>query len=158
MLSDRHKTVEVTGYYTLQDGTTPNAARELAVPLETQVIATSKTFLADGSPAIYIKDQIPLTYAAPEIQTTLKKGQEFSYSDSIFAFSSLWPGREIDHALVEISPAIMPADGSIPLSLTPGTPYIMLIETHYTAMGEPVAYSEIHVDDSFVRFHVVRHQ
>jgi DNA-binding GntR family transcriptional regulator len=51
----------------------------------------------------------------------------------------------------------MPADKSIQLSLEPGTPYILLIETHYTAGGEAVAYSEIHVDDAYVRFHVVRH-
>lgn len=158
MLANQHRNVEVIGSYSLRDEPTPNAARELGVPIGTPVIASSKTFFADGAPAIYITDQIPIDYVDEGIQAILRQGKEYTYADSIFAFSRLWPGREIDHALVEIAPQIMPEDPSIPLKLTPGTPYILLIETHYTEMSEPVAYSEVHVDDSYVRFHVVRHQ
>jgi hypothetical protein len=32
-----------------------------------------------------------------------------------------------------------------------------LMETHYSVAGDPVAMSEVHVDDRYVRFHVVRH-
>lgn len=157
MLGEQHGEVIVEGSYALQDEATPNAARELGVPIETPVIATSKTFFADGAPAIHIRDQIPLAYVDDEAQRTLREGKSFTYTDSIFAFSRSWPGREIDHAVVEIAPHTMPDDRSVPLRLKPGTPYILLIETHYTAAGEPVAYSEIHVDDAYVRFHVVRH-
>lgn len=157
MLAEQHREVVVEGSYALQDHATANAARELGVPLETLMIATSKTFFADGAPAIHIRDQIPLAYVDAESQRTLREGKSFTYTDSIFAFSQSWPGREIDHAVVEIAPRTMPDDGDLPLRLEPGTPYILLIETHYTAASEPVAYSEIHVDDAYVRFHVVRH-
>jgi hypothetical protein len=58
---------------------------------------------------------------------------------------------------VEIVACIVPDDPDFPLDLPPGSAHIMLAETHYTALGEPVAFTEIIVDDSFVRFHVVRH-
>jgi len=157
MLAKQHREVIVEGSYSLQNAATANAARELGVPLETPTIVTSKTFFADGAPAIHIKDQIPLAHVNAESQKTLREGKSFTYSDSIFAFSQTWPGREINHAVVEIAPQIMPESGELPLNLKPGTPYIMLIETHYTATSAPVAYSEIHVDDTYVRFHVVRH-
>lgn len=157
MLGERNESVVVEGQYWVEPRATPNAALEMQISIDTPVIATSKTFIADGAPAIYIRDQIPLSYVAKDTQDTLRGGESFTYTDSIFAFSQTWPGREIDHAVVEINPRTVPSDGSLPLLLEPGTPYIMLVETHYTASGEPVAYSEIHVDDEYVRFHVVRH-
>jgi GntR family transcriptional regulator len=157
LLGERHSDVVVDGRYWVEPGATPEAALELSIPIDTPMIATSKTFRADGGIAIYIRDQIPLSYVSDETQETLREGKSFYFTDSIFAFSKTWPGREIDHAVVEIVPRVVPADGSIPLEAAPGSPYILLIETHYTAVGEPVAYSEIHVDDTYVRFHVVRH-
>jgi len=157
MLAEQHRDVVVDGSYALQDHATPNAAHELRIAMDTPVIATDKTFFADGVPAIQIRDQIPLAYVDEEAQRTLREGQSFTYTDSIFEFSRTWPGREIDHAVVEVAARTMPVDDAIQLSLAPGTPYILLIETHYTAAGEPVAYSEIHVDDAYVRFHIVRH-
>ena len=76
--------------------------------------------------------------------------------DSIFEFSRSWPGREIDHTVVELIPAVAPVEGTT-LQIADGTPFMRLMETHYNLAGEPVAMSEVHVDDRYVRFHVVRH-
>lgn len=157
MLSQQHSDVRVDGRYWVEQGPSPRAAEELAIAADVRVIATAKTFTADGSTAIHIRDQIPLSYVDPVTQRILLAGQEFKNSDSIFTWSKTWPGREIDHAVVEIVAEIAPDDPAFPLAIAPGTAYIMLVETHYTALGEPVAYTEILVDDSYVRFHVVRH-
>lgn len=157
MLSKQHEDVQVDGRYWIEPGPTARAAEELNLTLDTPVIATAKTFTADGATAIHIRDQIPLTYVDAATQRTLKAGEEVRTSNSIFAWSRSWPNREIDHAVVEIVAQIVPDDPTFPLSLPAGTAYIMLVETHYTALGEPVAYTEILVDDSYVRFHVVRH-
>jgi GntR family transcriptional regulator len=157
MLSQTHDSVVVEGSYWLQEGATPKAAAELGIATDSQVVGSAKTFLADGAPAIFIRDQIPLDYVSAETRDSLHDGGSYQFTDSIFAFSTTWPGREIDHAVVEMVPCAIPDDGSIPLDLPAGTPYVLLCETHYTALGEPVAYTEVHVDDRYVRFHVVRH-
>ena len=43
------------------------------------------------------------------------------------------------------------------LTIEDGTPFMRLMETHYSVAGDPVAMSEVHVDDRYVRFNVVRH-
>ena len=157
MLGQQHASVVVEGSYWVEPRATPEAAAELGIAVETPVVASAKTFLADGGPAIYIRDQIPLSYVSAETQEILHDGGTYQFTDSIFRFSTTWPGREIDHAVVEIAPRSVPDDPDFPLDLPPGTAYILLLETHYTSLGEPVAFTEVHVDDNFVRFHVVRH-
>ena len=156
LLLERHENVEVRQRYWVRDHADDLGVATLKVPTETPVIVSSKTFVADGHPAIHISDQIPLHYCAATLQERLLSGGEVPAPDSIFEFSRSWPGREIDHTVVEMIPAVAPA-ASTTLQLENGTPFMRLIETHYNQVGEPVATSEVHVDDRYVRFHVVRH-
>ena len=156
LLMDRHEVVEVSQRYWLRDHADEVGTRALKVSAETPVIVSEKTFLADGHPAIHISDQIPLHYCAPALQERLLSGGEVPAQDSIFEFSRSWPGREIDHTVIELIPAVAPALGTT-LRLEDGTPFMRLLETHYSVLGEPVAMSEVHVDDGYVRFNVVRH-
>lgn len=157
MLKATHEDVKVVGRYWREEHPGPDAIRTLHVMDDTPVVATSKTFYADGQPAIHIEDEIPLSYVSGATQRALSDGRDYDFDDSIFAFSQTWPGRTIDHVVVEIVPVVAPDADGFPLALPPGTPYIMLLETHYTEQGEPVAFSRVHVDDHFIRFHVVRH-
>ena len=157
MLGETHESVVVEGSYWLDTSPTPEAASELRISLDAEVVKSAKTFLADGVAAIFIRDTIPLQYVARETQEALRPGGSFTSTDSIFAFSKTWPGREIDHAVVEIVPSLIPDGPEFPLGLPAGSPYILLRETHYTSLGEPVAHTEVHVDDNYVRFRVVRH-
>lgn len=156
LLLDRHEVVDVQQRYWVRDHTDEVGAATFKVPVETPVIVSSKTFVADGHPAIHIADQIPLHYCAPSLQEQLLSGGELPAPDSIFDFSRSWPGREIDHTVVEMVPAVASADSTI-LQVEDGMPFMRLLETHYSVIGEPVATSEVHVDDRYVRFHVVRH-
>ncbi|TFV56073.1 GntR family transcriptional regulator [Geodermatophilus sp. DF01-2] len=156
LLMERHDDVQVNQRYWLRDHTDEIGTRTLKVPTETPVIVSEKTFVADGHPAIHISDQIPLQYCAPALQEQLLSGGEVPAQDSIFEFSRSWPGREIDHTVVELIPAVAPAERTT-LQLEDGTPFMRLLETHYNVAGEPVAMSEVHVDDRYVRFNVVRH-
>jgi GntR family transcriptional regulator len=156
LLEERHDKVEVDQSYELRSFTDDLGQRLLGVPAETPVIVSSKTFFADGHPAIYISDQIPIENCSASLRQTLIAGDDLPVQDSIFEFSRQWPGREIDHTVVELLPAVAPAEGST-LDLKDGTPFMRLIEAHYTIGGEAVAVSEVHVDDKYVRFSVVRH-
>lgn len=156
LLQERHEDVHVVQRYWVRDHADDDGVRILHVPAETTVIVSAKTFLADGHPAIHISDQIPLHYCAPSLQEILLAGGDVPVQDSIFEFSRSWPGREIDHTVVEMIPAVAPVEDST-LRLDAGTPFMRLIETHYNLAGEPVAMSDVHVDDRYVRFSVVRH-
>jgi GntR family transcriptional regulator len=156
LLLERHEDVQVHQRYWIRDHADEVGVRTLKVPTETPVIVSSKTFLADGHPAIHISDQIPLRYCAAPLQEILLAGDEVPVQDSIFEFSRSWPGREIDHTVVELIPAVAPIEDTT-LQIEDGTPFMRLLETHYSAGSEPVAMSEVHVDDRYVRFNVVRH-
>ncbi len=157
MLKSTHKLVEVVGHYSRAERPDDAALRALPIDADTPMVVTSKTFLADGRPALHIADQIPFSYVSESTQEILAAGEQFEFDDSIFAFSQTWPDRTIDHVVVEIVPAVAPDSPQFPLGLAPGTPYIVLLETHYTEHGEAVAFSRVHVDDAFIRFQVVRH-
>ena len=67
-----------------------------------------------------------------------------------------WPVGEIDHTLIELTPAVSPGPDHGGLGLKSGTPLIRLLETHYDQENRPVALSTVDVADDLVRFHVVR--
>jgi len=156
LLKERHDDVWVDQRYWVRDHADEVAVSTLKVATETAMIVSSKTFFADGHPAIHISDQIPLHYCAPSLQEQFVAGDDVPVQDSIFEFSRSWPGREIDHTVVELIPAVAPIENTT-LQLEVGTPFMRLLETHYSLVGEPVALSEVHVDDRYVRFNVVRH-
>lgn len=156
LLMERHESVEVHQRYWLRDHADEAGQRLLRVPRTTNVIVSEKTFVADGHPAIHIADQIPLQYCDAATQNLLFSGAVLPAPDSIFEFSQSWPGRTIDHTVLELIPTVSPVP-STTLQLEPGTPFMRLLETHYSDNAEPVAMSEVHVDDQYVRFQVVRH-
>jgi GntR family transcriptional regulator len=156
LLLERHDTVEVEYRYWVRAGASADAQQSLGIAANTRVVASAKTFRADGHPAIFIADELPLEFCTPSLQQQLLDGRTEDLPDSIFEFSRSWPGREIDHTVVEMLPSIGPALGTT-LRLPAGHPYIQLTERHYSAVGEPVAISVVHVDDAYVRFQVVRH-
>jgi GntR family transcriptional regulator len=156
LLEERHANVSVDQQYEVRDTVDELGMKVLKIPANTQVIVSRKTFFADGHPAIHISDQIPLSNCSPTLRQKLIDGGELPVQDSIFEFSQEWPGREIDHTVVEVIPAVAPVK-STTLQLEDGTPFIRLLEAHYSSNGEAVAMSEVHVDDRYVRFSVVRH-
>lgn len=157
LLEESNKQVDVEQRYWIADRPTPEAVMALLISPDDPVIVSDKRFIADGACAIHISDQIPLVYAPDSVRQMLSEGGAFPVPDSIFAFSRTWPGREIDHTLVELVPSVVGDETDFPLDLKPGTPFMLLLEKHYTSAGEPVAISTVHVHDGYVRFNVVRH-
>jgi DNA-binding GntR family transcriptional regulator len=77
--------------------------------------------------------------------------------DSIFELFSTSGRRPIDHAVVELAPQNASTAVARRLSLKPGAAYLELVESHYAAGAtQPLAVSFIDVNDSYVRFDVVR--
>lgn len=155
LLLERHSEVHVDQRHRVSHEADEVAVQRLSVPAETPMIVTSKTYLADGHPAIHISDTIPLDYFASAAQEEFRNGGA-AVLDSVFALSRSWPGRRIDHTVVELVPAVAPVEGTT-LQMVDGTPFMRLLETHHNITGEPVALSEVHLDGRYVRLSVVRH-
>jgi GntR family transcriptional regulator len=115
-----------------------------------ECLATEKLFFADGELAIYVRDLIPWV--------EISKAPRGKLSASLFDFSARHLRHAIDHAIVEIEPAVKRTEETTRLTLAVGEPFARLHERHFSLDGRPVAYSVVDVDDKFVRFEVFRRQ
>jgi GntR family transcriptional regulator len=115
-----------------------------------QCLLTEKLFFADGELAIYVRDLVPWEEIARPPRGRL--------SASLFDFSARHLRHAIDHAIVEIEPAVKRTDATTRLTLAVGEPFARLHERHFSVDGQPIAYSVVDVDDKFIRFEVFRRQ
>ena len=156
MLESQYDDVRVSQTFTVHDHGIDGAMEALGTDLDTPMVVNDKTLFADGHPAVHLLQQVPLSYVAPEVVDKLVKGKPFDTPATIFDFSRLWPGREIDHSIVELVPGVAPKGKSFPIDLKPGTPYLALQEVHYSDNNEPVAFAREIVNDEYVRLRLVR--
>lgn len=156
LLEETHKEVRVEQHYWLDDRPSDRAVEILGIPPEATVIRSAKTMTADGAPAIYITDEIPLEFCDAADQTRLQRGTELKVPDSIFDFSRSWPLGPIEHTVIELVPSMVTSDDP-PLGLPEGSPLLRLLEVHHNQDGRALALSDVLVNDRYVRFHVVRH-
>ena len=130
------------------------AGEELAAifPLaaDQECLVIEKSYTADGSLALVITDAIPR-------DGILNGDVSGAIDPSLFTFSQRRFRQPIHHAVVQLVPRVK-RDGDTRLELAEGTPYLRLHETHYAMGGEPVAFSVIDFDDSFIQLEVVRTQ
>ena len=115
-----------------------------------ECLAMSKAYVADGQLALHIRDVVPWsTISSTELDGDLPA--------SLFEFSRRHAVEPIDHAVVEIVP-MLKTDGMTELPLDENTPFIRLLETHYTRGAEIAGYSLIDVDDRYIRLEVFRRE
>ena len=156
LLEETHDLVEVDQRYWLEDHPSDRAVEILGIRPDATVIRTAKTMTADGAPAIFISDEIPLQHCGPPDQVQLRAGEPGDLPDSIFEFSRSWPHGSIEHTVIEMVPSIV-TEPDEHLGLPVGSPFLRLWESHHSQEGQPLALSEVLVNDQYVRFHVVRH-
>lgn len=111
-------------------------------------LIAEKSYSADGSPAIHIRDVVPWSNL---------RDQDFSgeVPASIFEFSKTEWKRPVDHAVAELIPMVRASPESTRLAVTE-EPFTRLHERHYDARGELLAISVIDVDNRYFHFEVFR--
>lgn len=129
---------------------TPEITRLFKCDADGEGLLTEKLFFADGQLAIYIRDLVPWAEIA--------KPPRGKLSASLFDFSARHLREPIDHAIVEIEPAVKRTEETTKLAVAVGDPFARLHERHYGQDGRPIAQSVIDVDDKFIRFEVFRRQ
>lgn len=129
---------------------TPEITRVFDSDAQGEALLTEKLFFADGQLAIYVRDLVPWDEIARSPRGKL--------SASLFDFSARYLREPIDHAIVEIEPAVKRDEAATKLAIAVGDPFARLHERHFAQDGRAVAHSVIDVDDKFIRFEVFRRQ
>jgi len=126
--------------------------KELAKPFDfdpkQDSLLAEKSYFADGSLAIHIRDVIPWSNL---------KDEDFDgeVPASIFDFSSLEWHERVDHAVAEILPMVK-SKSTTALRMRGDEPFTRLHERHYDARGNLLAASVVDVDNRFFHFEVFR--
>ena len=110
---------------------------------------TSKAYYADERLAIHIRDVIPWSHLRTE-----SLGEQIPAS--MFDFSREFLVDPIDHAIVQIVPAVKDGKQNTQLRVGKGDPFVRLYETHYSSGGQPLAFSIIDGDPHYVQLEVFR--
>ena len=157
MLEGRYGDVVIDQAFTICDQPSDLARAALGLAENAAVLLNDKTYLVEGVPAVHLLQEVPLDYVDRQHAEALVAGT-IEPPGSIFEYSVSWPGREIDHSVIELVPQVADATGPSggALRIQPGTPYIELRETHYSDLNEAVAYNREYVDDLYTRLRLVR--
>ena len=149
LLREKGHKVRVDVNWTREPVTAETAQLFGSAPCE-EALLTEKLFFADGQLAIYIRDLVPWE--------EIGKPPRGKLSASLFEFSARHCRSAIDHAIVEIEPAVKRDEETTKLAVAVGDPFARLHERHFALDGRAIAYSVIDVDDKFIRFEVFRRQ
>jgi GntR family transcriptional regulator len=156
MLEGQYGTVDVDQTFAVRDRLSDLAAAALGRDATIEVLVNDKTYSVQGTPVVRFLQEVPLAYVPPDEAQRLVGG-EAEAPASIFEWSRSWPGREIDHTVVELVPLVADGDGDLAGGMiASGTPYLEMRETHYSDRNEPIAYGREVVNDEFVRMRLVR--
>jgi GntR family transcriptional regulator len=128
----------------------PDDVREMFnIAADCECLLTLKNYVVEDRVAMTIRDVVPwATLTDDELDEPVPA--------SLFDFSRRHCRTPIDHAVVELSALARSDRVTTMLSIDGGCAFMRLFETHYSAKGEPLAFSAIDVDNQFVTFEVFR--
>jgi GntR family transcriptional regulator len=112
-------------------------------------LVTSTRHYADDDVAIAVRDIVPR-------ETLRTDSFAEPLPSSLFGFSAVYCRTPIDHAVVRITAVTKGKEEGSCLSIARGKPFTRLNETHYSAGGDPIAFSLIDVDNEIVSFEIFR--
>jgi GntR family transcriptional regulator len=124
-------------------------AEAIGIEPGTQCLVVDRLLRASGSPVITVADIVPLDklVVGPDAVRDASTTFEFLEANGV---------ASVDYATSEFVPRMATNRRPEGLTLEPGTPYIELVETHFSLDHEPIALSRVCVDDSLVRFSLLR--
>jgi GntR family transcriptional regulator len=116
----------------------------------TKCFILEKLLLANGEPAIWLRDMFPVSVFAK----LPRKNQHLP--ESIFEIGDLLFRERVDYARVVLIPSAADAGVAEQLHLELREPYLLLKEAHYSDQDNLLGVSEVRVRDRFLRFEVLR--
>lgn len=129
---------------------------ELRTPPDAPVVHLTRVRLADGRPVILCDDFFVEELLHPHSLTPQQAADEIVAQGSLYRWFEERLGLPIDTALTHIEPRAANARTAKALGLPAGGALLVLRQTHYTAEGTPVLYSENVHNSDVIHFHVQR--
>jgi GntR family transcriptional regulator len=127
--------------------------KDIAESLDTepgsQALSVTKLFLADGQPAIYCIDIVPLSLFCEDYR-------EEELHQPIFELIERCCGQTIDLNLTELIPEVADEQLARWLDMKPGQPLLRFDEVGHNQAGNPVLFSRIYFKDEYIRFTILR--
>lgn len=126
-----------------------DTARRLSVAPGTPMLHLRKLFLANGEPAIYVREVMPLAliqeaYAESELEET------------IFRFIERRCHTQVDYILSELVPIVAEAEVAELLAVPPGSPQLRFVEVFYSPRNQPLMLATVDFREPLIRFHALR--
>ena len=130
-----------------------NASGEIADQLDvdqhSQLLVIHQVLSADGNPATYVEDWIPLDLIKEEYD-------ERELKESFFDFLEERCFVRLDYSISEIEPCICSEQVAEILGLGPCHAVLKASATCYSENSKPIVYSESYYNPIFIRFSVLR--
>ncbi len=158
MLESQYGTIDVDQTFAVRPELSTLAAEALGLAPQTEVLLNDKVYSVDGTQVVRFLQEVPVSYLPPGSVQDLVEGS-VAAPRSIFEWSRSWPGREIDHSVVELVPRVHTPGAEDDLAdglIAAGRPYLEMRETHYSDRNEPIAYGREVVHDEYVHMRLVR--
>lgn len=124
-------------------------AGRLEVEPRSQLLAIDQVLSADGNPAVYVEDVIPVELIKEEYD-------ERELKESFFDFLEEKCFLRLDYTISEIEPCVCSEQVAEILGMEPCQAVLKASAVCYSSRGEPVMYSESYYNPNFIRFSVLR--
>jgi GntR family transcriptional regulator len=158
-----HDAIELMGYkpgmgeHAVAVETSKAAADELGLMPDVPLVHLVRVRLADGRPVILCDDFFPRRLLDGQDRLTPEgSAAEIVAGGSLYGWFEERLGLVIDSALTGIEPVSADEQMAAALRVQRGTALLRLRQTHYTAEGEAVLYSENVHNSDVIHFHVQR--
>lgn len=128
---------------------TADAGRRLSIDEGAPVVNLRKLFLADGQPAIYVRETLPTALIT-------RPYSEAELEQPMFRFIEQHCGTQVDYILSELVPTVAAAEVVELLDVPAGTPLLRFVEVFYNPRNQPLVLATIDFRDPLIRFHALR--
>ena len=126
-----------------------DVAARLGIDPNAQVMAIHQVLYADGNPAIYVEDVIPLDQIKGECDAQELKESFFDFlEDKCFV--------RLDYSVSDIEPCVCSDKIAKVLDMKPCQAVLKSSGISYTAGSKPIIYSESYYNPKFIRFSLIR--
>jgi GntR family transcriptional regulator len=125
------------------------AASRLGLLPETPVMLLRKVFCADGQPAIYVHEELPVALL-PAVYEPNELAQ------SLFYFLERQCQLELYYVLSEIMPSLAEGDAAEILEVPEGSAQLKFVEVFFDTNNQPLVMATVLFREPLIRFHALR--
>lgn len=126
-----------------------DTARRLSVDEGAPTLSLRKLFLANGQPAIHVREVMPTAliqepYADSELE------------EPIFRFIERRCHTQVDYILSELVPTVAATEVAERLAVPAGSPLLQFVEVFYSPRNQPLVLATVDFREPLIRFHALR--